>query len=71
MLKSPQPNLLASIAAPTARNGSAVAKIRKSKVFNIVIEKFVNQRERTEYSVIFFGAICSIRAKRKKDPKRK
>ena len=59
MLKSPQPILLASMAAPTARNGSAIARARKSKVFKIVIEKLVSHRERTEYSGIFFGEIRS------------
>jgi hypothetical protein len=48
MLKSPQPIAVASMAAPTARNGSAIASARKIKVFKIVIEKLVSHRERTE-----------------------
>ena len=71
MLKCPQPRLLASIAAPTARNGVAIAKTRKRKVLKMVIVKFVNQREQTEYSWIFFGPTRFTRAKSPKIPKRK
>jgi hypothetical protein len=48
MLKSPQPIALESMAAPTARNGSAIASARNTKVFKIVIEKLVSHLERTE-----------------------